>query len=598
MYWYYMVVIACALLVFLLYREWRRTKKSGLHGRLLACVLSVGSLLWMAHPPEQKSSAAVKQLVILTDGFIEDSVADFIQQRHSEIPIYSDNPALKYPANNIQLIAGWHLFARQHAAATFHVFGNGLEAAALNLLNNHPIVFHAPPARSAVSNIYWKQWLQTGEALKVQGTYENHTAKRIKIVLEVFGEERDTVLVDAGTSRQFSMATTPLHTGRAVYSLVFLSGRDTLAQEPIPVEVQTIAPLKILIIASSPDFDNTYLKNHLSQQGYQVSISTEVSTNTSNRQFLNTPVQQAGAVMSAAYLSKFDVVIANQEALQKMNSAALGALRTVVADKGTGLLVKIDEQKNSTAFYSHPFPVKAVPQDKEVYRWLMPAITDSGRYKIKMTAPLAIVYQPGLQVILQDAQSNAYAAATQYGSGKIVASTLQNTFSMGLAGDKASWQALWSLLLNKASRKEYPVEKWHTQQFIPIQNVPEQLQVERLDSSSTKALAGNSTVYLSQNDLLPYLWQGTYWPGEIGWQTLPQVNTASGYWYVYRKGDWQQLFNHRLTSATHQYAASHPYAVSKEMDTAGNKFMAGIRIWLLIVFLAACIFIWVEQKLG
>ena len=597
MYWYYMVVIACALLVFLMYREWTRARKSRLFGRLLACVLSVGSLLWMAHPPEQKSSAAVKQLVIVTDGFIKDSVADFIKQ-HSEIPIYSANPALKYPGNNIQLIAGWNLFARQHAADTFHVFGNGLDEASLALLNGHPIIFHTLPGQSAVSDIYWKQLLQTGEALKVQGSYKNNSAKKVKIVLEAFGEERDTVLVDAGTNRQFSLTTTPLHTGRAVYSLVFLSGRDTLAQEPIPVEVQSIAPLKILIIASSPDFDNTYLKNHLSQEGYQVSISTEVSTNTSNRQFLNMPVQQAGAVMSAAYLSKFDVVIANQEALQKMSAAALAALRTVVADKGTGLLVKMDEQKNTTAFYSRPFPVKAVPQDQDVYRWLMPATTDSGRYKIKMAAVLAIVDQPGQQVILQDAASNIYAAATLYGSGKIVASTLQNTFSMGLAGDKTSWQALWSLLLNTTSRKVYPVEKWHSQQFIPIQDVPVQMQVEKLDSSSTKAVAGNSTMYLLQNDLLPYLWQGTYWPEGNGWRTLPQVNTASAYWYVYKKGDWQQLFNYRHTSATQQYAAGHPYAVNKEIAAAGNMFTAGFRVWLLIVFLAACIFLWVEQKLG
>ena len=112
-----------------------------------------------------------------------------------------------------------------------------------------PFIFHTLPGQAAVSDIYWKQLLQTGEALKVQGSYKNNSAKKVKIVLEAFGEERDTVLVDAGTNRQFSLATTPLHTGRAVYSLVFLSGRDTLAQEPIPVEVQSIAPLKILIIA-------------------------------------------------------------------------------------------------------------------------------------------------------------------------------------------------------------------------------------------------------------------------------------------------------------------------------------------------------------
>jgi hypothetical protein len=170
---------------------------------------------------------------------------------------------------------------------------------------------------------------------------------------------------------------------------------------------------------------------------------------------------------------------------------------------------------------------------------------------------------------------------------------------MALAGNKKSWQQLWSLLLGKASRKTFPVEAWRSGAFNPLQDAPVQMQVETTDSLLTKAMVGNTTIYLSQNDLLPYLWQGIYWPEAAGWQTLPQVNTAgNNYWYVYKKGDWQQLFNHQHTMATQQYAASHPLAESKALSSVANGFMAGIRFWLMLVFLAACIFLWVEQKAG
>lgn len=598
MYGYYLVIVACLLLAFLLYREFTRIKKSNLYLRLLASVLAAGSLLWMAYPDvQQKESAAAKQLIIVTDGFIEDSVAAFAKKQAAGIPVYAVNPELKYAGNAPQLIAGWSSFVNRHSADTFHVFGNGLDEASLARLKNHAIVFHVPPAGVAISNIYWKQLLHTGEALKLQGIYENNSAKKIKIALDAFGKERDTLFAAPGTRRPFSLSTTPVHTGRAVYRLVVSSGSDTLQNEPVPVEVQAIAPLQVLVIASSPDFDNTYLKNNLSQQGYQVSISTAVSTNKSDRQFLNAALQHEDALLNTGYLGNFDVIIADQTALQEMGTAALSALRTVVADKGTGLLLKIDEQKSNNAFYARLFPVKTIPQNKEVYRWLMTETEDSGRYKIKMATPLSIVYQPGQQVILKDAQSNIYAAAALFGSGKIVASTLSNTFSMALAGDKTSWQALWSLLLGKVSRKEYPAETWQFNPLFPAQDAPVQMQAAKADSFSANATAGNTFLCLSQNNLLPYLWQGTYWPVQRGWQALPQINTFSGSWYIYGKADWQQTYGYRLTKATKEYAALHPVAADNKA-AAVNGFMKNARLWGLFVFLMACTFLWVEQKLG
>jgi hypothetical protein len=309
------------------------------------------------------------------------------------------------------------------------------------------------------------------------------------------------------------------------------------------------------------------------------------------------PAAQTAGRLTVPYLGKFDVLMADQEALQQISPAELAAIRSVVQEKGMGLIVKLDGQKNMEAFYSSCFPVKALQQTKQPFTLLRDVAADSNHYKIKITDPVRIGYQPGTQIILQDAQSNIYASGILYGSGKIIAITLQNTYSMALAGDKASYQQLWWLLLNKAAKKIYPAETWRTNPSISFINDPVQMHAEKNEVTMPRAVTDKTNIYLKQDALLPFVWQGAYWPPASGWQALPRIDTATGDWYVYKPGDWQQLINHQHTAATKKYAAMHPVAFTKEAH-AVNRVPVNMRLYLLVVFLACCIFLWVEQKTG
>ena len=596
--WYSITGLAVVLLLWLLYKEWTREKKSSLYGRLLASLLAVIGLAGMAYPgrPDSNENDS-NRAVVLTDGFSTDSLTDFLKRQHAAVPVFSVIPVRQYTKTAVQLTGDWQVFAAKHAADTLHVFGNGLDEASLALLQNHPLVFHANPLVPAITHIYWKQQLETGEPLVVQGGFENSSKQKIKILLQAFGAGRDSAFVAAGESSFFSLHTVPLHTGRAVYKLIIVAGKDTLQQEPLPVAVQSSAALQLLIIAASPDFDNTYLKNQLAQQGYQVTVTTTTSTHATDRQFLNTPAQAAAARLNSEYLGKFDAVMADQEALQKLSAAEQAALRSVIADRGTGLVLKMDAEDKPAAFYDRFFSVKKLQQDKEGI-YMLQGAADSNRYALKMIGPAVIKYLPGQQILLQDAGANIFAAAVVYGSGKIVATTLQNTFSIALAGNKNAYQQLWWLLLHKAARKIYTREAWRTDPFIGFANDPVRLRVESQDTILQQAVAGRSTIYPAKNALFPFIGKAVYWPDKPGWQALPQMNTAAGSWYVYQKEDWQQLINHQHTTATQQYAAMHPLAVKAVMPAAGNHITGNVQLWLLLVFLAACIFLWVEQKAG
>src|ERR1700712_5195606 len=89
--WNYMVVAASLLLIFLFYKEWKRKNKSHVYGRLTASLLAVVSLLFMAYPyDEDDHSTTEKKIIILTDGFIKDSVDHFLHQTKKNIPVFYD----------------------------------------------------------------------------------------------------------------------------------------------------------------------------------------------------------------------------------------------------------------------------------------------------------------------------------------------------------------------------------------------------------------------------------------------------------------------------------------------------------------------------
>ena len=596
--WYYLLAAACLLLLFLFYREWTRKQRSRLYGRLVASLLAVVCLVLLAYPNEENSEGSFpEKIVLLTDGFIKDSVSLFILQNKSAVHIFAGEQTPDIMTRKVQRVADWKTFTHKHATDTLHVFGNGFNPETLAMFNPHPLVYHASPARPAISAVYWKQAIETGEKLHVQGMYHNTGGQPVKIVLQAFGVNKDSATIAADTQQLFELQTIPVYAGRAVYSLITIAGNDTLCREPVPAETKATVPLQLLVMSSSPDFDNTYLKNHLSQNGYQVTVITDISTNKKDKQFLNMPARNKGIPLTGDYLNSFDVLMTDQETLQKISPPEFAAVRSAVQDKGMGLVIKMDGHYNALSFYTKFFPVKTLPPGKEQYLQLRSGSADSNRYKIKITDPAGIGAVDGSQVLLQDAQSNIYASAFLYGSGKIIGTTLQNTYSMALAGNLAAYRQLWWLLLNKAAKKIYPEETTRMHPAISFANHPVQMELENNGLMLPRATAGNTVIFLQQDALLPYAWHGMYWPVEAGWQEMPATVSSAGGWYVYKPGDWQQLMDHTNRAATEKYTAAHPVSISADKP-ADNRTTGNWRLYLLIVFFASCIFLWVEQKIA
>jgi len=592
---YLLAAFSGVLLVFLLYKEWKRPMRLRLAARLLATVLLVTSLYLMTWPVTDQQAVNSKQ-VLLTPGFNEDSVANWINKNGKAANILSADPSLRYNNAVLPLLADFTSFSSLHLHDTLQVFGNGLAASKWAMLAPMATVVHPPADTRSITDIFWQQQLEPGAPLIIQGNYENASNETVSLQLLSFGAVKDSLAIAGRTQQHFQLRTVPLHSGRAVYTLLAIAGKDTLCQEPVPVSVNATRPLRLLIIASAPDFENTYLKNHLAGKGFSITMTTTVSNNKTERQFLNTALQDNEQPLTADYLAGFDVLLSDPETLRKINTTALRNVRAAVQKNGLGLLVRMDSVADANAFYSAAFSIQHLPATNGALE-LFNADTESIRFLFKTSNRTALHPKPGTKVILQDADSNAYAAAALAGNGFVVATSLQQTYSIALAGNQAAYQQLWATLLHAAAKSVYTEEEWRAEPFFSFQHAPVSLQLEGNEPPLPVALADSVSLHLQQDTGLLFIWRTVYWPVQGGWHNLPGANDSPAGWYVYPKESWQQVIQYQHRQASMKYAAAYTSGLSGAKEEH-NGIARYRQLWLFLLFIASCTFLWVEQKLS
>jgi hypothetical protein len=386
---------------------------------------------------------------------------------------------------------------------------------------------------------------------------------------------------------------------------------DTLEQESLPIEVLPAKKLKILLLATSPDFENTFLANWLARDGQAVAVRTAISRGKWDKAYLNMPETPLDP-LTPSLLDKFDLVIADAAALQEGSDVERMGLRRQVAEKGLGLIIKTDSVARGWG------GVPVVP-------------------------------------LLKDSLSKVQVSNGIYGAGKVVFTTLNTTYSRMLAGAKKEYAAYWSLLLQKAARESTPEEDWQFAPHLPRVDEPVEALLQtnkntlpqgqfaapfahatsapgqlRLIDSSSSQLAGSGSsqeadaparaVYLAQDPWLSFFWRGTYWPKTAGWQSAASLQGEPSWWYAWSGKDWLPLTRRQRWKETEEYIAARaagPAEAGREMaaDRAGrDRGAAAVRteterpdaageripvpkVWFYVFFMISCVFLWVERKI-
>jgi hypothetical protein len=447
--------------------------------------------------------------------------------------------------------------------------------------------------KQGISAINWNQKFKAGDALTVRGNFKYSPAKKVKLVLKGLSTGLDSVEINATGNSLFQLSTIPKSTGKNIFNLLAVTGKDTIENEQLPVQIEPVKPLKVLMLTTSPDFESRFLKNWLSQNGYGVAVRSAISKDKFNKEFINID-QFSIDHLSSATLAKFDVLIGDLAVLKNLNSSEAFALQREVMQKGLGVIVKGDSTPHSTSWLQRDFPTDRLAIKDPVPVSLV--LQGQSNKSNKLNAGLVYIKsQSNTQNLVSDEHGHALADIKLAGSGKLIFTPLNNTFSWMLNGNKGDYTNLWSLLIGKAARREPVTESWDMLSSIPTISKPVQLQLQSAATPSGVKFGG-ALVAPTQHNLLPFEWETNFWPQVAGWQSVQQAGGALNWFYVYKDNDWEGI------RALNKQAQTQNYIKTNHIDSRVTKqiheksTIAVSKIYFYVLLLIACVFLWVEAK--
>lgn len=576
----YIVLSVCTLLALgLVWQETRRANRRLLAWRVLATLIAVASMACLVLPLTYQSKVDVKEqytLALLTPGFDADDVNSM-----ARLVTFDEEISKVYP--RARFITPDQIDKNDD----LHIFGYGLNDFDLLQLSGQSITFHPAKLPAGVSNLSYNSRLKAGEALKVQGTYINTVNAKVTLVLKALDTGVDSAIVAPNSSVKFSFTTKPKTIGKVLYTLI----ADKKVEGSLPVDVTPVKPLKVLMLSASPDFESKFLKNWLSQNGYGVVYRAAISKDKFSAEFINM-AQFSLDRLSAATLAKFDLVVGDLSVLSSLSSAESAALRQEVTANGLGVVLKADSSNKST-WLQKGFTVDR-PAVKEAPPGILNINGDKSNNKLNVSAGF-IKSQNGTQPLVTDAQNHILANSSLVGSGKVVSTTLSNSFSWVLAGKVADYATLWSALLSNAARKSDAVSDGIRSATLPIANQPVTLTIKN-SKTPTVNINGDYTAAI-QHKNMPFEWDVLIRPESSGWQTVITGDLKNEV-YVYPQDQWTAIQAAEKIAATKNYELLHskPDIVTKQIQETVRIDVP--KIYFYILLLAACTFLWVETKIS
>jgi hypothetical protein len=590
--WNYIVLgLSLLLLIYLFRKEIIRADKRFLLLRIVLSFLATGFLAFLGLEKSDSGESGQHQdavVALITKGYQQDSVNDFLRTRKGTT-VYTMGDYVGAATR----VSDPGFLAQQGSVKAVHIFGWGLNKNELLSLGNIPVIFHPSPIPSGIRSISWIQTLRPGEELRVQGSYKNSTGSAVKLVLNGFNTSFDSTVIQPATETGFVLKQQPRHLGRAVYSLFAIQGHDTITKESIPLEIKPAGPMKVLMLSSSPDFDNRFLKNWLSENGYEVVTRTLISKNKFSREFLNSELNTLGSI-GDELLKNFDVLIADRAALAMLGRQDLRSIEENISAKGMGMIVKADSLPPGS-FYASRFALHhSGNQSREMVKL---QLGDSSSLS-PLPVQEAVYIQPmaGSMPLIKDAKTRIFANTALYGKGKIILTTLPNSYSWVLAGKQSEYHSFWSVLLNQAAKKIAVAETWNIMPGIAYVNKPLTLELQTAAAGIPTGTIGGASVYLQQDEALAFKWSGNYWAQKPGWQGGISMQGNPYYWYAYGGDDWHTVIAASNVLETKQYSIKYPYHTISSAERPAAQDAEVPEIYFLIAFVLCCAALWIRIK--
>lgn len=592
----YIILSTLVLLGFLILKEIRRKNKANLIFRVAASCLAVIALIFIAIPITYQKKADLKEentAVLITEGFHQDSLEKF-----KNIPAFTTNAVVARGNRSVKLIPDLEGFlAMNQQFSKFHVLGYGLEAQEIEMIQDKNLVFHPSPLPSGVQSVHWNKTIKSGEQLVLSGNYLNTDDKPIKLVLKGLGTNLDSVSIPAGRSENFQLKTIPKHLDKAVYALISITAKDTILNEKIPVFVQAQDPLKVLILSSSPDFENKFLKNWLFENQYSIAVRSAISKNKFSTEFLNSTRINLDRI-TPSVLENFDVLISDPDELSALSRAENQAIQNQLSN-GMGLIMIADSIPKGEGLFNGIFDTKALIRADEKTISLNWDDYNSKKMTLGSSGSFRILPKDGSQALVKDDKANIMVSSKLSGRGRILLSSINDSYTWMLGNDPKSYSSYWSKLIGDVAWKRELNSVWSLEAPLPVLNQETLIMIETGSDSIPIASTEAELLKFAQDAILGFQWTAPYWPQKTGWHLLDIENSPDpiqSWYYIFNKNDWASVHAVEKIKNNRKFAEE-SFSQSNEQNISERYYREPVPpVYFFILFLLSCTYLWLEAK--
>lgn len=592
----HIIISTLVLLGFLLLKEIQRKNKANLILRITASCLAAIALIFIAIPITYQKKAEPKDentVVLITEGFQKDSLSKF-----KNIPVFTTNSVLAKDIRTVKLIPDLEGFlAMNQQFSKFHVLGYGLEAQELEIIQDKNLVFHPSPLPLGIQSVHWNKSVKSGEQLVLSGNYLNKRDKPVKLILNGLGTNLDSVNIPAGRSENFQIKTIPKHLDKSVYSLIGIAEKDTILNEKVPVFVQAQDPLKVLILSSSPDFENKFLKNWLFENLYSIAVRSAISKNKFSTEFLNSTRINLDRI-TPSVIENFDVLISDPDELSALSRAENQAIQNQLSN-GMGLIMIADSIPKAEGFFNGIFDTRSLAREDEKMISLNWDDYNTKKMTPGSSGSFRILPKEGNQALVKDNKANIMVSSKLYGRGRILLSSINDSYTWILGDDLKSYSSYWSKLIGDIARNKELNSVWSLKEPLPVLNQETAIIIETGSDSIPVVSSGGDLLKFVQDPVLGFQWTAPFWPRKTGWHLLATGNSANSiqsWFYVYNKNDWASV------NAVEKIKNNRKF--SEEFFTESNEQGISVRyypeqvppVYFFILFLLSCTYLWLEAK--
>lgn len=273
----------------------------------------------------------------------------------------------------------------------------------------------------------WTRRPQRGESVRVSGQVSGAGIAALEL-RDPAGEALQRAAPEA--DGRFALSTPARATGPALLSLRLLDADGAVHGEiPLPIEVQTSAPLRVLLLAGAPSPELKYLRRWIEDAGLELDA----------RIAFGRGVVQGGPSLApdAETLASSDLVILDERAWDALGPGGRGALLAAVRE-GLGVLLRLTQR-----------PGPAGREALQTLGWRLEADADARELALAgievprlHRAALRVEHAEALP-LLRAQDGSAVAAWQPVGQGRIGVWWLLDSFRLALTGEAETHAALW-----------------------------------------------------------------------------------------------------------------------------------------------------------